>query len=132
MVFPVAVRQSPCRSPAFNSIFITCGMPPAWCKSIATYLPDGFKSQNTGIFFRMTSKSSMDNGTPVEWAMASRCKTALVEPPTAITTAMAFSKASRVMMSLGRIFFSIIFKRALALCPVLISLSLSSLAMVEL
>ena len=74
----------------------------------------------------------MVNGTPAEWAMARRCKTALVEPPTAITTVMAFSKALRVMMSRGSIFFSIIFKRVLALSPVLISLSLSSLAMVEL
>ena len=31
--------------------------------------------------------------------MASRCSTALVEPPNAMTTAIAFSKASLVMMS---------------------------------
>ena len=35
------------------------------------------------------------------WAMASRCSTALVEPPRAMTTLMAFSKAGRVMMSEG-------------------------------
>ena len=34
-------------------------------------------------------------------AMASRCSTALVEPPSAITTVIAFSKAARVMMSRG-------------------------------
>ena len=34
--------------------------------------------------------------------MASRCSTALVEPPSAMTTVIAFSKASRVMMSSGR------------------------------
>ena len=34
--------------------------------------------------------------------MASKCKTALVDPPTAITTAMAFSNASLVIMSRGR------------------------------
>ena len=36
--------------------------------------------------------------------MASRCSTALVEPPSAFTTTIAFSKALRVRMSLGRIF----------------------------
>ncbi len=38
----------------------------------------------------------MVRGTSAEWAMASRWSTALVEPPWAITTAMAFSKAFRV------------------------------------
>ena len=33
--------------------------------------------------------------------MASRCSTALVLPPSAMTVTMAFSKAFRVMMSLG-------------------------------
>ena len=33
------------------------------------------------------------------WAIASRCSTALVEPPSAMTTAIAFSNASLVMMS---------------------------------
>ena len=36
------------------------------------------------------------SGTFAAWAIASRCSTALVEPPTAITTAIAFSKACRV------------------------------------
>ena len=34
--------------------------------------------------------------------MASRCSTALVEPPVAATEAMAFSNAARVTMSRGR------------------------------
>ncbi len=38
--------------------------------------------------------------------MAIRCSTALVEPPSAITTTMAFSKAWRVMMSRGLMSFS--------------------------
>lgn len=33
--------------------------------------------------------------------MAMRCSTALVDPPRAITDTMAFSRAARVMMSLG-------------------------------
>src|ERR1039458_3925453 len=37
--------------------------------------------------------------------MASRCKTALVEPLNAMTTVMAFSRAFFVMMSSGRMFF---------------------------
>ena len=40
----VAVKQ-PCAS----SIFITCGMPPARCRSVATYRPEGFRSQRTGM-----------------------------------------------------------------------------------
>ena len=39
-------------------------------------------------------------------AMAMRCNTALVEPPSAMTTVMAFSNAFRVMMSSGLISFS--------------------------
>src|SRR5690606_34254256 len=38
---------------------------------------------------------------PMESAMAMRCKNALVEPPSAMTTAMAFSNACVVMMSFG-------------------------------
>ena len=37
--------------------------------------------------------------------MASRCSTALVEPPVAATEAMAFSKAARVQMASGRTSF---------------------------
>ena len=40
--------------------------------------------------------------TPAQWAIAIRCMTALVEPPSAMTSVMAFSKASFVMMSRGR------------------------------
>lgn len=42
------------------------------------------------------SKSSSDRGTPRRPAIASRCTTALVDPPIAALTRMAFSKASRV------------------------------------
>ena len=40
--------------------------------------------------------------TPASNAMASRCNTALVEPPVAATLAIAFSKASRVRICRGR------------------------------
>ena len=44
----------------------------------------------------------MSSGTPASRAMASRCSTALVDPPVAATPAMAFSNAFRVTMSRGR------------------------------
>ncbi len=93
--------QSPCSRPAFSSIFITCGMPPALCRSTARYLPLGFMSQNTGTFLRMRSKSSMVHSTSAAWAMARKCSTALVDPPTAMITATAFSIDLRVTMSRG-------------------------------
>ncbi len=46
-------------------------------------------------------KSSIVSGTSTARAMAIRCSTALVEPPRAMTTTMAFSNALRVMMSRG-------------------------------
>ena len=42
---------------------------------------------------------------PASWAMAGICRTVLVEQPSAMSTAMAFLKASRVAMSLGLMFF---------------------------
>ena len=48
------------------------------------------------------SKSSSSSGMPASWAMASRCSTAFVEPPVAMTTVMAFSSDSLVTTSLGR------------------------------
>ena len=67
------------------------------------YLPEGLKSASTGTRLPMRVKSSMVSLTPAMWAMARRCSTALVEPPMAITTVMAFSNAFFVMMSCGRI-----------------------------
>ena len=50
----------------------------------------------------MRVKSSSDSFTCAECAIASRCSTALVEPPSAITVVIAFSNAWRVRMSRGR------------------------------
>ena len=50
----------------------------------------------------MVWKSSMVSSTPASCAIASRCSTALVDPPVAATDAMAFSNALRVAMSRGR------------------------------
>ena len=44
MVLPVTVMQSPCRKPPSSSAFITSGTPPASYRSLATYLPPGFRS----------------------------------------------------------------------------------------
>src|SRR6266542_2360191 len=106
-VFPVIVTESPCSRPAPSRIFITCGMPPARCRSTVRYLPEGLRSHSTGTLLRTRSKSSIVHSTPAACAMARKCSTALVEPPIAMTTAIAFSIASRVTMSRGlRSFFT--------------------------
>ena len=56
-----------------------------------------------GTLSAIRLKSSRSNATPASFAMANKCNTALVLPPNAFTTAMAFSKAFLVMMSRGRI-----------------------------
>ena len=65
------------------------------------YLPEGFRSARTGTRLPIRVKSSIESGTFAEWATARRWRTAFVEPPRAITTAIAFSSDFRVMMSLG-------------------------------
>src|SRR6266496_503665 len=79
----------------------------------------------------MASKSSSDNGTRAACAMASRCSTALVEPPTAITTAIAFSKALRVRMPLGTICLCTAASRTSADWAALSDFSKSSAAIVD-
>ena len=49
-----------------------------------------------GTFEPMRLKSSRVSSTSASRAMASRCSTMLVEPPSAMPTAMAFSNASLV------------------------------------
>ena len=66
------------------------------------YLPCGFVSAMCGTRAATLLKSSRASSTRASVAMASRCSTALVEPPSAITTAMAFSNASLVMICRGR------------------------------
>src|SRR5207245_908867 len=51
---------------------------------------------------RDLSNSSIASLTPASLAMASRCRTALVEPPVAITPAIALWSALRVMIWRGR------------------------------
>ena len=57
-------------------------------------LPPGFMSAMWGTRAATRLKSSSDSATPASLAMARRCSTALVDPPRALTTVMAFSNAS--------------------------------------
>ena len=99
IVRPVTVRASPCSSPASSSAFITTGTPPTRSTSVITYCPNGLTSARCGTVAPIRLKSSRLRSTSASCAIASRCSTALVDPPNAITTAMAFSNASRVRMS---------------------------------
>ena len=88
-------------------------------------------SHRTGTFARIGSKSSSVSFTPAHCAIASRWRTALVEPPTAITTAIALSNACRV-----RIFRAVRPRRSASASArpdssALCALSSSSAAMVE-
>ena len=81
---------------------MTSGMPPARERSVATNRPPGLRSASSGTRALIASKSSIASGTPDSRAIASRCSTALVEPPLATTAAIAFSIAGRVITWLGR------------------------------
>ena len=64
-------------------------------------LPPGFMSAMCGTRAATRLKSSRSRATRASLAIASRCSTALVEPPTADVSAMAFSNASFVMIWRG-------------------------------
>ena len=123
--------QSPCSRPASSSTFITAGMPPARCRSIARYLPLGFRSHSTGTLRRTRSKSSIVHSTPAACAIARKCSTALVEPPVAMITATAFSIACLVTMSRGFRSALTASTRARAAALVCSTIGSSTLAMVE-
>ena len=78
--------------PFSSRYFITAGVPPTLCRSSCTKRPLGFRSARNGTRSLTFWKSSIDSGTSTARAMAIRCSTALVEPPSAITTTIAFSK----------------------------------------
>ena len=102
MVRPVTVRQSPWSSPASCSRRATRPIPPARYRSVATKRPPGLRSASSGVRPLTRSKSSIRRSTSASRAIASRCRTALVEPPVAATAAIALSRASRVTMRRGR------------------------------
>ena len=101
-VLPVTVIASACRTPSSRRRSTRTGTPPASCRSTATYWPPGLRSQSSGVRSLIASKSSIDSSTPASRATARRCSTPFVEPPLEVTAAIAFSSASRVMMSRGR------------------------------
>ena len=105
-VLPVTVRQSPWSRPASRSSRITTGTPPMRSTSAMWYLPCGLVSAMCGTRAAIRLKSSSSRSTRASAAMASRCSTALVEPPRAIVTAMAFSNASLVRICRARMPFS--------------------------
>ena len=78
---------------------MTTGMPPMRSTSLMTYWPKGFTFARCGTLSATVLKSSTSSSTCASWAIASRCSTAFVEPPSATTTAIALSSDSRVMMS---------------------------------
>mmetsp|Transcript_11041 Transcript_11041/g.20034 ORF Transcript_11041/g.20034 Transcript_11041/m.20034 type:complete len:390 (+) Transcript_11041:309-1478(+) len=100
-VRPVQVIQSPCNQPSFSKYFITTGVPPIWCTSSIRYFPLGFRSPSSFVLSLIRWKSSTLSSMPAVLAMASRCKTALVDPPKAFTMTIAFSKDFLVKMSSG-------------------------------
>ena len=110
---------------------MTWGTPPARCRSVATNRPEGLRSQSTGTRARIASKSSNTSGTPAARAMARRWSTALVDPPSAMTTAIPFSNAFRVRICRGTSPARTASTRASADAAALSAFSSSSAAMVE-
>mmetsp|Transcript_84803 Transcript_84803/g.134272 ORF Transcript_84803/g.134272 Transcript_84803/m.134272 type:complete len:202 (+) Transcript_84803:542-1147(+) len=106
MVWPVTVIQSPWSQLSFSRYFITAGMPPIRCTSSIRNFPLGFRSAIKAVLSLIRWKSSMLSSISAVAAMASKCSTALVEPPKAFTMTIAFSKDFLVKMSLGLKFLS--------------------------
>ena len=66
--------------------------------SVITNRPKGFTSASSGVRSPIRLKSSSSRSTCASCAIAIRCRTALVEPPSAMTTVIAFSNAFLVMI----------------------------------
>mmetsp|Transcript_27655 Transcript_27655/g.110745 ORF Transcript_27655/g.110745 Transcript_27655/m.110745 type:complete len:383 (-) Transcript_27655:695-1843(-) len=105
-VRPVHVRQSPSRYPSSRRYFMSAGVPPTLWRSSMTYWPDGLRSARKGVLSETRWKSSSVRSRPTERAIAIKWSTAFVEPPVAMTMVIAFSKAARVMICRGVMFFS--------------------------
>ncbi len=101
-VRPLTVIALPSIRPADSSSFRITGTPPTRSSSLMMYRPDGRIDAITGVRRLISSKSSIDSSTPASWAIASRCRTALVEPAVAITTVAALRNAVLVMICRGR------------------------------
>ena len=100
-VLPVTVMQSPCRKPRSSRYFMT----PA-CRRPRADLParTGRSASGRRAAARDRSRAGSRRATAAiraARAIAIRCSTALVDPPTAMTIANAFSNDFRVRMSSG-------------------------------
>mmetsp|Transcript_19711 Transcript_19711/g.53171 ORF Transcript_19711/g.53171 Transcript_19711/m.53171 type:complete len:217 (-) Transcript_19711:778-1428(-) len=102
IVLPVTVGREPSMRPSAMRYFITAGVPPTWCRSSITYLPEGLRSAMKGTASDTSWKSESLTSSPTERPMAMRWSTALVEPPRAMTVTMALRNAPLVMMSEGQ------------------------------
>ncbi len=98
IVLPVTVRQSPCSSPA-SSRWLHHDRHAADRVEIDHVEPtarlevgDVRDTEPTAL------KSSSVSSTFASFAIARRCSTAFVDPPSALVTAIAFSNASLVMI----------------------------------
>ena len=94
-------RASRWMSPARSNSPRMVKMPPAWCTSSRWYCDEGATLQMLGTLRDRRSMSAMVKFTPASWATARMCNTVLVEPPMAMSSAMAFSKACKVAMLRG-------------------------------
>jgi hypothetical protein len=99
IVLPVTVRQSPCMRPSFTRMRMSGTVPPIFDEVVHEVFAAGFQVGQHGVFLPMRTKSSMPSFTPALCAMAMRCNTAFVLPPSVMMSVMAFSNASFVMMS---------------------------------
>ncbi len=81
---------------------MTRATPPASWMSDAVNRPPGCMSATTGVRSATRPNSSMSSGIPNSWAIASMCRTPLVEPPVAAIEAIPFSRARRSTNADGR------------------------------
>ena len=87
--------------PASSRYRITPGTPPTSWRSSITYCPDGFRSASSGTRALVASQSSRFSSSSNARAIAIMCNTALVDPPSAMVTTIAFSSDSRVTIRRG-------------------------------
>ena len=78
-------------------------MPPArWTSSMCTSDFAGATLHSTGTLRDRRSMSDMVKSISASCAAASRCRTVLVDPPIAMSSVIAFSKAAKLATLRGR------------------------------
>lgn len=95
------------RCSSFCSLWSTVGIPPALCRSISSCGPAGLMLTRCGIFSESWLKFFCLNFISASSAMASRCSTEFVDPPSARSTIAAFRIDFFVIMSFIFVLFSI-------------------------